>query len=136
MKSRIIFHLVAFAGLLGAGAWIAYQGVVAPTRLGPLHVNIETAAIYWFTLLVYCFVCLLLYYPLRRRAWPVLLIGHASAAAIALASTSTVTTLGARNSADSRMLPSESTQALEAPPPSEADPDSLALPLPSRQGTQ
>jgi len=136
MKSRIIFHLAVFAVLVGAGAWIAYQGVVAPTCIGPLDVNIENATIYWFTLLVYGFVCLLLYYPLRRRAWPVLLIGHASAAAIALASTFTVTTLGARNSADARMLPSESTQALEAPPPPDADPDSLALPLPSRQDTQ
>ncbi|MBA2492718.1 MAG: hypothetical protein H0V34_13825 [Gammaproteobacteria bacterium] len=137
MKSRIIFHFVAFAGLFGAGAWIAYQGVVAPTRIGPLAINIENATIYWFTLLVYVFVWLLLYYPLRRRTWPVLLIGHASAVAIALASTFTVISLGSRNSPDARILPSESAQTRETiPPPADADPNTLTLPLPSRQGTQ
>lgn len=131
MKSRVIAHLVAFVLLAGVGAWIAYQGVVAPIRIGRLDINIELAAIYWFTLLIYAFVCLVLYLPLRKRTWPVLLMGHVSAVAIALTSTFTITILGARNSADAQTVPSESAQALEpVPPPSDTAPDALPLPLP------
>lgn len=131
MKIRVIAHIVAFVLLAGVGAWIAYQGVVAPIRIGRLDIDIELAAIYWFALLIYAFVCLVLYYPLRRRAWPMLLVGHASAVAIALTGTFIITTLGAQNSSDARAVPSESAQALEeVPPPSDADPDALPLPLP------
>ncbi|MGH8501934.1 MAG: hypothetical protein ACREVE_05570 [Gammaproteobacteria bacterium] len=132
MKSRLIFHFVGFVVLVGAGVWIAYQAIAAPLQIGFLVMDVEFAAMYWFTLLIYGFVWLVLYFPLRRRAWPFLLIGHTSAAAIALVSTLTVVTLGERNSPAPNEVPSESTH--EAYPPRlDAEPGALPLPVPSRE---
>lgn len=137
MKIRLIVHLVAFVILVGAGAWIAYRGVVAPTQVGQLDIDVEFAAMYWFALLIYGFVCIVLYYPLRRRFWPLLLIGHASAAAIALVSTFTVIALGERNNPSPNEVPSESTHAHGAiSPRPDVEPGALPLPLPSREDSR
>jgi hypothetical protein len=97
MKTRILGHLIAFVVLIGVGVWIAYQAVKAPMRIGPLLVDVELAAMYWFALLVYAFIVLMLYYPLRKRSWWALLIGHALAGTLAIVSTAIVVTLGHRN---------------------------------------
>jgi peptidoglycan/LPS O-acetylase OafA/YrhL len=94
MKTRTLLHLVALVALVGFGVWIAYQGISAPIRLGPLDVDLDSAVMYWFALLVYLFIGLVLYYPLRTRSWRALLIGHVTAVTIALASTATVIMLG------------------------------------------
>lgn len=128
MRLRFLFHVMLFVALAGIGAWIAYQGVVAPTRFGPLDIDVETAAMYWFALLIYGFTNLLLYYPLRR-SWGALLIGHIVAAMIAVASTATVVTLGIRNSPTPPDAPSASAgEGSTAPAP--APPSGQPLPLP------
>jgi hypothetical protein len=99
MKVRLVAHLVLFATLLGLAAWFAYRGIAAPTQIGPLEINLETAAMVWFAVLIYGLVGLLLYYPLRGRSASILIIGHSVAAAIALASNAAVVTLGHRHSA-------------------------------------
>jgi hypothetical protein len=101
MKLRLICHVAVFAALIGAGALIAYRGVIAPTQLGPLEINLETAVMYWFAVLVYGLIALLLYYPLRNRSSSTLILGHGVAVAIALAGTAAVIALGHRHSAPS-----------------------------------
>ncbi len=129
MKTRILGHLIAFAVLIGIGLWIAYQAVRAPMRVGRLFIDVELAAMYWFALLVYAFIVLMLYYPLRKRSWWALLIGHALAGTLAIASTAIVVTLGHRN-ATSAGTPAESAAVGVGVEGSSAQP----LPLPPRAG--
>lgn len=129
MKNRTLVYLVALAALIGIGIWIAYQGVVAPTRVGPLMIDIDLAAMYWFALLIYGIVGLILYYPLRGRSWPTLLIGHGFAIAIALVSTVTVVALGHQRAPARADVPVENVDADDRMPDS-ADPSAQPLPLP------
>jgi hypothetical protein len=129
MKKRTVLHLVVLVALLGIGVWIGYRGVVAPTHLGPLTIDLDLAAMYWFALLIYGFIGLVLYYPLRRRSWPVLLIGHGFAAAVALVSTATVITLGHQRAPARVDAPAESTEAAKKLPQF-AGPSGQPLPLP------
>lgn len=131
MRTRIVLHLVVFAALLGIGAWVAYQSVVALVRIGPLEISVETAAMYWFTLLVYLFVCLVVCYPLRRRASWALLMGHAVAVIIALTSTATLVTLSYRNAPQASSAPAASAGA-----PATEDPSAQPLSLPPENQSQ
>jgi hypothetical protein len=134
MKRRLLLHLVVFAALIGIGVWIAYRGVVSPGPFGPVTIDLDVAAMYWFALLIYAFVGLMLYYPLCGRLWWVLLIGHGFAAGIALVSTTTVVMLGHRHSPAPSNVPAVSTQASNTA--SDADALSgqpLALPEPRRR---
>lgn len=123
MTTRVAVHVIAFAVLSGVGLWIAYRAVIAPMRIGPLQVDVELAAIYWFALLSYAFVVLMLYYPLRKRAWWMLLIGHVVAGTIAVVGTATVVALGHEYAAQQG-----------APAANLRDPSAQALPLPPEKG--
>jgi hypothetical protein len=130
MRVRLVFHVLAFALLIGIGIWIAYLGIYAPTHhVGPLTIDLEAAVMYWFALLVYSFICLLLYYPVRRRSWPILVLAHGIAVMIALASTATVVTLGQRH-AEIPIGMSTDPDAAEADAAAGAPPGQ-PLPLPS-----
>lgn len=133
-SARITLHLIFFAALIGAGIWIAHQAVVAPRSIGPIQINIEAAAMYWFALLVYGSVCLVLYYPLRRQAWWALFIGHAMAVVIALGGTATVVTLGYRNIPEAYDIPAESAGMSKSTPGTD-DPSVQPLPLPPPVGS-
>lgn len=127
MTKRIAGHLIAFALMIGVGLWIAYQAVMSPVRIGPLFVDVELAAIYWFALLSYAFVILMLYYPLRKRAWWALLVGHAVAGTFAIAGTAIVVALGHQYAVQSGGPTSGEGTKLE-------DPSAKALPLPPEKG--
>jgi hypothetical protein len=129
MRSRFVFHALAFALLIGIGVWIAYVDIFTPTQhLGPVKLDLETAVMYWFALLVYGLVCLLLYYPVRRRSWPILMLAHGVAIAVALASTATVVALGQRHAETS--LEVSTGPEPGAAVPDEGAPNGQALPLP------
>jgi hypothetical protein len=129
MKSRTVLHLVALVTLIGIGVWIGYRGVVAPTHLGPVAIDLDLAAMYWFALMIYGFVGLVLYYPLRKRSWWVLAIGHGCAAAIALTSTAALVALGHQRAPARVDAPAESTQAAKDLP-NFGHPSGQPLPLP------
>jgi uncharacterized membrane protein len=134
MKSRLLLQIAVFAGLAALGAWLAHQALVTPGRVGGLNVDLGLAAMYWFGLLVYALIVLILYYPLRRRSWAMLLCGHGLAVVIALVSTATVVMLGQRQAPVSNQLPDESAEVgASLPPPIRQDTAegySQSLPLP------
>jgi hypothetical protein len=126
---RAVSHLILFAALLAAGLWIGYRAVAAPADVGSLEITIDLAAMYWFALFIYGFVCLMLYYPLRRQTWWMLLLGHAVAVSIAVASTATIVRLGQQQASAPAGVPAESA-ALNGSSSATDDPSVQVLPLP------